>query len=201
MFEIYIKRGTAAWIDDRDQEEFGHLIWRLDAKGRPVRDGHAFVGCEGMVRLDAMLLGTHAGQQIVHRNNVALDCRRENLAVVDHPNPNRIGFQRMNLNAIVLRFLRAFPHQREWGTVGTRRSLEIVRSRTGCTVEEFLARIDGWALANSDVTVWTLERPAPQLRLPAAVPVVSTVILPEPSARQKAVVSAALRPYGADGTV
>lgn len=201
MFEVYIQRGVAAWIDDRDEEEFGHHIWRLDAKGRPVRDGKPFVGRKGAVHLDAMLLGTHAGELILHKNNVALDCRRENLEVVNHPRPQRRGADRLNMDAVVLRFLRTFPNQREVPRTLLRRCLETIQQRTGMTANEFLDRIETWGKTNSLVTVWTMEKPAPRLVVPPTITTPDVFPLPKPSARQEAVVKATFGDYISDGTV
>ena len=197
MKEIRLAKGVAAWVDDADFAEFGGHPWRLHANGNACRSGKPFTGLDSVVLLPRMIVGAHSGQTVRPRNNIKLDCRRENLLVI--PKPPRRCSQGEDLSAIVLRFVRAFPQQRRFGLPNLRLQLEVARLQSGLTVEGMLARIDGWAAECANIAPWTLEQPAPVRSVPKAEPA-PPAILPAASAQRAAFVRSIRADWTPDGT-
>lgn len=198
MHEIPLRAGAAAWVDAATFLQFGHLKWRLHSSGFPCRDGQRWTGRPGIILLPRLIVGAHAGQSVTTKNNIKLDCRRENLVV--EPKPRRRGHEAEDLSAIVLRFLRAFPQQYRFGTPLIRMQLKDVREETGLTAEELLHRIDGWAADRANIAPWTLATPAPVLHRPTE-EVRPSRQLPAASPETLARVRAVSAPWASDGTV
>lgn len=201
MQELILEKGVAAWLDAEDFVRFGHRKWRRGVKGVPCRDGQPWTGREGLVYLPRLIMGAHSGQVVRHQNNIPLDCRRKNLVVESQTRkPGRFAF-REDLSAIVMRFAAAFPAQIRFGLPLLRLQLQEVLTKSGIAAPEFLDRIDGWAAARSNIAPWDLEKPAPtlekQVEIDAPLP---TIVLPEPSAQQRAMVRALQSPWSDDGT-
>jgi hypothetical protein len=199
--ELILEKGVAAWLDPQDFVQFGHRKWRQGAKGVPCRDGQPWTGREGLVYLPRLIMGVHSGQVVRHRNNIPLDCRRENLVVEPRTGkPGRFA-ARENLSAIVMRFAAAFPAQTRFGLRRLRDQLAVAKSQSGLDAPEFLDRIDGWAAARSNIAPWDLEKAAPTLEKPVEIDApLPTIVLPEPSAQQRAMVRALQSPWSDDGT-
>src|SRR5690348_9892655 len=81
MPELPIKKGLVAWVDAEDARRFGHLKWTSNKKGHVCRDGATLTGKPGVVFLNRLIVGATSDQEVRHRNNIKMDCRRENLAI------------------------------------------------------------------------------------------------------------------------
>lgn len=84
MTELPVKGGYVAFIDDEDYDRVCGLSWCLQTGGYvkshlPASDGGAFV------LLHRYVLGYSGPLQVDHKNENKLDCRKSNLALLDHP--------------------------------------------------------------------------------------------------------------------
>jgi hypothetical protein len=194
MKKLPLVKNLEAWLDDADFERFHHLKWTVNGAGQVSRDGELLVGRTGIVYLDRLIVGATSQERVEHQNRIEFDCRRENLEKVAGK-PGKNGDDR-DTDLGVLRFREAFPNQRRFLARDTRKHLNEVRETLGMTPLEFLARIEAWAAARSNIAPWDLEKPAPILQtfdLPE-VPV-PTAGLPEASAQQLAWVRSMQTPW------
>jgi hypothetical protein len=107
-------------------------------------------------------MGVHSGQVVRHRNNLKLDCRRENLMVEDPGpgSPEPISRPEKTSRSMVMRFA-AGVSVADCGTASARSeiNLRVAKSQTRPGRRpEFLQRIDGWAAkVRSNIAPWDLE--------------------------------------------
>jgi hypothetical protein len=201
MRELPLTKGVGAWVDDADFERFGRWKWRPNSKGWACRDGLPFTGTTGLVLLHRVIVGATSGQTVRPRNNVKLDCRRDNLLIEEGAKPTTRAAAE-DLSVIVMRFVQAFPRQRDFPLPTLRSQLSEIMRTTGLDATTFLRRIEGWAAARVNIAPWDLEQPAPMLQIITKEIIAHrpTIVLPEPTPAQRAWVRAMQSPWEDDGT-
>lgn len=201
MRELPLTKGVGAWVDDADFERFGRWKWETTSKGFAQRDGLPLTGATGVVLLHRVIVGATSSQTVRQQNNVKLDCRRENLLIEEGAKPTTRAAKE-DLSVIVMRFVQAFPRQRDFSLPTLRSQLSEIMSTTGLDATAFLRRIDGWAAARVNIAPWDLEQPAPMLQIITREVIAHhpTIVLPEPTPAQRAWVRAMQMPWEDDGT-